>query len=74
VEIQINNDHAAEEDAIRAYNKAIALAGDVGDNATKAILQSILKDEDSHIDEIEEWQDQISQLTLPNFLMTQTGK
>jgi bacterioferritin len=67
------NDHAAEEGAIKSYNKAIKLAGDVTDFATREILQDILKDEDQHIDEIEELQDQIKQMTLPNFLSMQVG-
>jgi bacterioferritin len=68
---QLDNDHAAEEGAIKAYNEGIALAVEVGDNATKDILQSILDDEDRHIDEIENLQDQIGQMGLPVFLSTQ---
>ncbi|OHD57411.1 MAG: bacterioferritin [Spirochaetes bacterium GWF1_51_8] len=66
------NDHIAEEDAIKAYNDAIILAGEVKDYATRDILQSILDDEDAHIDGIEEVQDQIGHMTLPIFLTTQT--
>lgn len=68
---QLENDHAAEEGAIKAYNEAIKLAGEVNDFATREILEHILNDEDQHIDEIEELQDQISQMTLPIFLTTQ---
>lgn len=68
---QLENDHAAEEGAIRAYNEGIKLAGEVGDFATREILEHILNDEDQHIDEIEELQDQISHMTLPIFLSTQ---
>jgi len=70
---QLENDHAAEESAIKAYNEAIKLAGDVNDFATREMLEEILKDEDQHIDEIEELQDQIAQMTLPVFLSTQIG-
>jgi bacterioferritin len=70
---QLDNDHAAEEGAIEAYNKAIKLAAEVSDFATEDILKKILNDEDSHIDEIEELQDQISHMTLPIFLTTQTA-
>jgi bacterioferritin len=70
---QLANDHAAEEDAIKSYNAAIKLAGDVGDYATHDILKGILNDEDGHIDDIEELQDQISHMTLPVFLTTQTN-
>ena len=36
------------------------------------IMESILKDEDKHIDEIEEVQDQISQMGIQIFLSVQT--
>lgn len=68
---QLNNDHALEMDAVKAYNAAIMLAGEVGDFATRELLESILKDEDRHIDEIEALTDQISQMTLQVFLSTQ---
>ena len=67
------NDHNAEAGAIKAYNEAIVLAGAVKDYATRDILQSILNDEDGHIDEIEEIQDQIGQMGLQIFLTTQVG-
>lgn len=68
---QLENDHMAEEGAIKAYNEAIKLAGEVGDFATREVLEEILKDEDQHIDEIEGLQDQIAQMTLPVFLSIQ---
>lgn len=70
---QLANDHTAEEGAIAAYNDAIKLAGEVGDFATREVLEKILNDEDRHIDKIEELQDQISHMTLPIFLTTQVG-
>ncbi len=71
VDVQLSNDHHSEEDAIKSYNAAIILAGDVKDYATQDFLQGILNDEDKHIDGIEELQDQIKQMTLPVFLTTQ---
>ncbi|NLO87632.1 MAG: bacterioferritin [Firmicutes bacterium] len=68
---QVEFDIAAEEGAIKAYNDAIKLAGDVGDHATRDILVNILNDEDRHMDELEELKDQIEQMTLPIFLTTQ---
>ncbi|HWR38706.1 MAG TPA: bacterioferritin [Patescibacteria group bacterium] len=70
---QLEADHKSEEGAIAAYNAAIKLAGEVGDFATREILEHILSDEDDHIDKIEELQDQISHMTLPIFLTTQVG-
>ncbi|MCX5774913.1 MAG: bacterioferritin [Firmicutes bacterium] len=68
---QLDSDHKSEEGAIASYNAAIVLAGEVKDFATREILEKILNDEDRHIDEIEELQDQISQMGLPLFLTTQ---
>ena len=70
---QLDHDHTAEEGAIASYNAAIKLAGEVNDFATREILESILNDEDRHIDEIEELQDQVSHMTLPLFLSTQVS-
>ena len=68
---QLENDHAAEEGAIKAYNAAIVVAGEVADFATREILEDILNDEDRHIDEIEALQDQIRHMTVPVFLSIQ---
>jgi bacterioferritin len=68
-----DSDHKFEEGAIKSYNDAIILAGSVKDYATREILESILKDEDGHIDGIEEIQDQIGQMGLQIFLTTQVG-
>lgn len=70
---QLESDHNLEMGAVKAYNEAIKLAGDVDDFATREILENILNDEDRHIDGIEELQDQIKHMTLPIFLSTQTG-
>ena len=65
------NDHNAESGAIKAYNSAILVCGDAKDYATREILESILNDEDRHIDDIEAVQDQIAQMSLQVFLSTQ---
>jgi bacterioferritin len=67
------NDRISENGAIKAYNEAIVLAGSLKDFATREILESILKDEDAHMDAIEEVQDQIGQMSLQIFLTTQVG-
>ena len=67
---QLTNDHSAEDGAIKAYNEAIKQAGEIGDFATREVLESILNDEDRHIDEIEALQDQIGQMSLQVFLST----
>jgi bacterioferritin len=71
---QLANDLSAEMTAVKHYNSAITVAVDVGDNATKEILDGILKDEDGHVNEIEEKLDQVNQMGIQNFLATQTGE
>jgi len=70
---QLAGDRGLEMGAIKSYNDAIVLAGEVKDFATRQILEKILADEDKHIDQIEEMQDQIQQLSLQIFLSTQVG-
>ena len=70
---QFDNDLDAEMGAVKSYNAAIKLAQEVADNATKELLDAILKDEDAHVDEIEAQQDQIKQMGLPQYLSNQTG-
>ena len=70
---QLAGDRGLEMGAIKSYNDAIVLAGQAKDFATREILEKILKDEDRHIDQIEELQDQISQMSLQIFLTTQVG-
>jgi bacterioferritin len=70
---QVENDRLSETDAVKAYNAAIVLAGELLDYATREILVQILNDEDRHLDEIEEQQGQIEQLTLPIYLLGQLG-
>lgn len=70
---QVENDRLSETDAVKAYNAAIVLAGELLDYATRDILVQILNDEDRHLDEIEEQQGQIEQMTLPIYLLGQLG-
>jgi bacterioferritin len=64
-------DRGAEEGAIRGYNESIRLAAEVGDNNTKVLLESILKEEEDHIDWIEAQLDQIKQMGVQNYLVEQ---
>jgi bacterioferritin len=64
-------DHGAEEVAIRGYNATIRMAVEAGDNNTKVLLESILKEEEDHIDWIEAQLDQIKQMGVQNYLVEQ---
>ncbi len=68
----IANDQEFELAAIRAYNEAIALAHEVGDQASVDLLIDILKMEEDHEDWAEMQRDQIEQMGLENYLTNQT--
>ena len=73
VEEMHQKDWAAEDDAIKKYNETIRLAAEVGDNGTKTMLEAILKDEESHIDWLEEQKDQIEQMGIQCYLAEKMG-
>ena len=66
----LENDRKAEVEAIKSYNEAIKLSSELLDNGTKELLDGILKDEESHLDYIEEQLDQIEQMGLEHYLTT----
>ncbi len=68
------NDLALEIDAIARLNKAVATAVAVGDNGSRDLFETILKDEEGHADFLEAQLTMIEQMGLPNYLMTQVEK
>jgi bacterioferritin len=71
VKKQIENDRMAEFEAIKLYNKIVALTNKLGDNGTKVLVESILTDEEDHIDLLEEQLDQMDQMGYEFFLNQQ---
>ena len=71
VEKQLKNDWKAEEGAVKAYNEGIQLAVELGDNGSRELLESILKDEENHIDWLEAQADQVQQMGIQNYLAEQ---
>jgi len=65
------NDRGAEEGAIKGYNESVRIAVEVGDNGTRELLESILREEEDHIDWIEAQLDQIRQMGPQNYLVEQ---
>ena len=68
---QLKNDWEAEKMAITAYNAAVRQAVEHGDNGSRALLESILQDEENHIDWLEAQLDQIEQMGYQNYLTEQ---
>ena len=73
VEEQIANDMQAELEAVGAYNAGIRQASELGDNGSRELLESILKDEEEHLDWLEAQRDQIEQMGIKNYLVEQLG-
>ncbi len=65
------SDCSAEEGAIKGYNMSIKLAVEVGDNGSRELFESILKEEEQHIDWLEAQIDQIKQVGEQNYLVEQ---
>ena len=72
VQEMIKNDNSDELDAVLAYNNAIKLAREVGDQGTADLLTKILKMEEGHVDWAEIQHAQIGQMGLENYLVNQT--
>jgi bacterioferritin len=71
IERQLRNDLDAEAAAVKSYNDGIQLAVEVGDNGTRDLLETILKDEEEHLDWLEMQLDQIDQMGFQNYLVEQ---
>ena len=71
VPAQHQNDWDAEDGAIKSYNDGIRLALELGDNGSRELMDSILKDEENHIDWIEAQLDQIKMMGVANYLVEQ---
>jgi bacterioferritin len=69
---QLQSDLEAELHTNGMYNDAIRLADEAKDAATRELLESIVKEEDSHVDWLEEQLDQVAQIGIPLYLSTQT--
>jgi len=69
---QLQSDLEAEVQTNGMYNEAIHLSDEANDAATRDLLESIVKEEDGHVDWLEEQLDQVAQLGVPLYLSTQT--
>ena len=69
---QHKNDWKAENDAVKSYNDDIKLCVQAGDNGTRELLESILKDEEAQLDWIETQISEIEQMGVQNYLVEQT--
>jgi bacterioferritin len=73
VEAQLKSDLGAELGAVKGYNVAIRLAVEAGDNGSRELFESILGDEEDHVDWLEAQLSQIEQMGIQNYLVEQLG-
>ena len=66
-------DLALEVDAVARYNRAIALAGEKGDNGTRALLERILQSEEHSVDWLESQLYLVDQIGKERYLAEQLG-
>jgi bacterioferritin len=57
----------------QGYNESIRLAVELGDNGSRELRESILREEESHIDYLEAQLEQIKQMGVQNYLVEQIG-
>lgn len=68
IKAQIENDLQVEYDAVPRLNKAINAAVEAGDNGSRDLFESILKDEEEHVDHLEAQLHMIQEMGYENYL------
>jgi bacterioferritin len=71
IEAQFANDLDAEYGAVKGYNEGIRLAYELGDNGSRELMDSILTDEEEHVDWIEAQIGQVKLMGIQSYLVEQ---
>ncbi len=72
VKDMIESDLSLEHDAVTAYNTAIRVCVENGDNGSRDLFVRLLKDEEGHVDWLEAQVHQIHEIGYERYLITQT--
>ena len=62
-----------EQDAVHQYNSAAKICAAAGDNGSKALFESMIRDEERHADFLEGQLNAIQQTGIANYLTQQLG-
>jgi bacterioferritin len=73
VKAMIESDLALEVSAVKQYNNAVAIATEEGDNGSRDLFVTLLKDEEDHVDFLEAQMHQIKELGYERYLSQQMG-
>lgn len=74
VKMQFENDLTLEMHAVKQLNEAIETSVKVSDNASRALFEDILKDEEHHVDYLEGQLHAIEEMGIENYLAQQLHK
>jgi len=74
VKMQFESDLALEMDAVKQLNRAIQTSIAVGDNASRALFEEVLRQEEEHVDYLEGQLHAIGEMGLENYLAQQLHK
>ena len=73
VRAQIEADLKLEVNAVAMYNKAIQVSRDAGDDQSRELFSTLLKDEEEHVDWLEAQVHQIKEMGYERYLSLQAG-
>jgi bacterioferritin len=68
---QLESDLALEIGAVAMYNRGVQIAREEGDNASRELLERLLKDEEQHVDWLEAQLHQIGEIGYERYLTQQ---
>jgi len=71
VKAQIENDLAAELEAVQQYNQSARICVEAGDNGTFALFEKMVTDEEQHADFLEAQVGVIAEIGIQNYLAQQ---
>jgi bacterioferritin len=71
VKEQIESDLKLEIGAVGMYNRAVQIAREEGDNASRELFERLLKDEEEHVDWLEAQVHQMRELGYERYLSQQ---
>ena len=71
VKAQLESDLAAEKAAVSQYNLAVAACAQAGDNASRALFERMVADEEKHTDYLETQLFMIGEVGFENYLAQQ---
>jgi bacterioferritin len=71
VKEQIASDLKLELEAVEMYNRAVRIAQEEGDNASRELFEILLKDEEDHVDWLEGQMHQMEELGYERYLSQQ---